>query len=311
MALIPCPECQRQISDKASFCPQCGYPMNPAPRTTTPRPVPGARPVTPAPTPPPRPVYQQPQTYPEAPPRVVHDLTDEEMAELCPGMVSTSVKKAKKKSIFKRWWFWAVVVAVVVAAVIGVFLANGEFSLSSIIPPSSETEAGGTVTPESTTSGGIDTDEHLLTVEITLPGSMFENEDMTTFDPEIYAEENNFLSAKINEDGSVTIKMTRSRHNELLKEMSDSLDASFAELIEGEDTPYIKEITHNDDFSVVTIRVDRAAYENSWDFTPLTVSISAMFYQAFLDMDYHVEIIILDVDTGDVINTSVYPGETE
>ncbi len=27
MALLPCPECRRQISDQAEACPQCGYPM--------------------------------------------------------------------------------------------------------------------------------------------------------------------------------------------------------------------------------------------------------------------------------------------
>jgi len=28
MALIKCPECGKEISDKASACPNCGYPMN-------------------------------------------------------------------------------------------------------------------------------------------------------------------------------------------------------------------------------------------------------------------------------------------
>lgn len=28
MALINCPECNKEISDKASFCPHCGYPLN-------------------------------------------------------------------------------------------------------------------------------------------------------------------------------------------------------------------------------------------------------------------------------------------
>ena len=27
MALIPCPECQQQVSDKASSCPHCGNPL--------------------------------------------------------------------------------------------------------------------------------------------------------------------------------------------------------------------------------------------------------------------------------------------
>lgn len=28
MALIECPECQRQVSDKAAACPQCGLPIS-------------------------------------------------------------------------------------------------------------------------------------------------------------------------------------------------------------------------------------------------------------------------------------------
>lgn len=29
MALIKCPECEKEISDKAVSCPNCGYPMKP------------------------------------------------------------------------------------------------------------------------------------------------------------------------------------------------------------------------------------------------------------------------------------------
>lgn len=29
MALIPCPECKTEVSDKAGACPRCGNPMNP------------------------------------------------------------------------------------------------------------------------------------------------------------------------------------------------------------------------------------------------------------------------------------------
>ncbi|GKS74826.1 zinc-ribbon domain-containing protein [Acidovorax sp. SUPP950] len=30
MALVPCPECNRQISDQATACPGCGHPQAPA-----------------------------------------------------------------------------------------------------------------------------------------------------------------------------------------------------------------------------------------------------------------------------------------
>ncbi len=36
MALLKCPECKHNVSDKANACPNCGYPMN-TPTSTKPR----------------------------------------------------------------------------------------------------------------------------------------------------------------------------------------------------------------------------------------------------------------------------------
>ena len=36
MALLKCPECNHNVSDKAAACPHCGYPMN-SPTSTKPR----------------------------------------------------------------------------------------------------------------------------------------------------------------------------------------------------------------------------------------------------------------------------------
>ncbi len=79
MALMNCPECRRQISDKAGFCPGCGYPIASAsigssplpdqalPQGTTPqsveaRPAPSVEPIVP---PPPNPPASEP-TDPES-----------------------------------------------------------------------------------------------------------------------------------------------------------------------------------------------------------------------------------------------------
>ena len=155
--------------------------------------------------------------------------------------------------------------------------------------------------------GGIETNEKLLSVDITFPASFFEDEDMSDFDPDAYCHEQGFEKAVLNDDGSVTVTMTKAKHEKLLHEMSDSLDASFAEYIGSEDTPYIMGITHSDNFDNIEIIVSRTEYENTFDVTPFAVAISAMMYQVFLDMDYHVEVSVVDADTGDVINTTVYP----
>lgn len=162
-------------------------------------------------------------------------------------------------------------------------------------------------TGESNSGQSIETDEKLLSVEITLPSSLFSKEDMTTFDADAYADEQGFTSAKVNEDGSVTVTMSKAKHKEMLDEMAASLDTSFAEYINSEDTPYIKEITHNDDFTAVTMKVDRAAYEKAFDFTALAIGMSVSFYQAFIEIEYHVEITVVDVSTEETIKTITYP----
>lgn len=160
---------------------------------------------------------------------------------------------------------------------------------------------------ETTASDAINTDEKLLTVEITLPATFLEGEDMSTFDAGTYAKENDFKSATLNDDGSITIVMSKSKHRELLKEMQHSLEDSFSQLVEADETPYIKEIIHNDDFSVIDIKVIRSDYENTIDLTPFVAGVYAAMYQAFLDMEYHCEINIIDVDTGDIIETTELP----
>lgn len=158
-----------------------------------------------------------------------------------------------------------------------------------------------------TTSAKIETDEKLLSVDITLPASMFEGQDMTTFDADAYANEQGFSAAKVNEDGSITVTMSKTKHKELLEEMAISLETNFAEFVNGENTPYIKEISHNDDFTAVTMKVDKAAYESAFDFTPLAIGMSVAMYQAFIETEYHVEISIVDVATGETINSTTYP----
>lgn len=164
------------------------------------------------------------------------------------------------------------------------------------------------VTTAPTEQQTIDTDEGLLTVTITLPESMFEGEDTSNFDADAYVAENGFIHAEVNEDGSVSVTMTKKKHSELMAELTANLEATFAEMVESEDTPYIKEITHNDDFSEVTMKVIRADYENTvFEMTPFVIGLSAMMYQAFLDVESHCEVLVVDYDTGDIINTANYP----
>lgn len=156
----------------------------------------------------------------------------------------------------------------------------------------------------------VTVDENLLTIDITLPASFFEDEDMSTFDPDSYAEEQGFKKAALNENGSVTVTMTKAKHKELMSEMNKSAEDSYAALIQAEDTPYITDIKHSDSYDTVDIIVDSQGYEDAGlaaAFIPLTVYFPAAFYQMFAGDEQYCEISIVDAETGDTLESVVYP----
>lgn len=158
---------------------------------------------------------------------------------------------------------------------------------------------------QQTASNAVQVDEGLLDVSITVPASYFE--DMTDYDPDTYADEQGFKKVVVNEDGSVSITMSKSKHNELMTGMKANLDQSFAELIDANDTPYIKNITSSDGYKTVTVDVDRDGYESAFDMTPFMIGVSAMMYQQFDGSNLHCEVIMRDVDSGETIKSIIYP----
>lgn len=159
-------------------------------------------------------------------------------------------------------------------------------------------------------SEGITVDKSLLTVDITLPATLVG--DLSDFNEEEYIAENEGIKAvKINEDGSITLTMTKKKHGEIINEMKDEVEASLSELIESEDTPYIKGIKHTEDFREVKIIVDRDAYEDAFDLTPFTVGITVGMYQAYSGDEFYTKIIIEDVGTGEEIGSVIYPDALE
>lgn len=146
-------------------------------------------------------------------------------------------------------------------------------------------------------------------VTITLPATFFEN--VPDFDPEAYAQEQGFVKAEVNDDGSVTVTMTKDHQNELLSEMKTELQKTVDDIIGGDSTPYISKITYNDDFTQVVMEVDREAYEAAFDMSPLALGFAAMMYQRFSGQELHCEVVVKDAATGEAIKSVVYPDVME
>lgn len=94
--------------------------------------------------------------------------------------------------------------------------------------------------------GKIETENGLFYVNITLPAD-FVGEDVTQESIDAKAGES-YTSGKLNEDGSVTYKMTKKQHKAMLDGISESIENSLQEMVDDSDYSFTK-ITHNSDFT--------------------------------------------------------------
>ena len=100
-------------------------------------------------------------------------------------------------------------------------------------------------------------------VSINLPGDFFESD--PDFDPSAYAQKQGFIGAAVNEDGSVTVTMTKERQQELLTDLREEIENAFEELAGGSATPYVTNITCDENFTQIVMEVEREAYEAAAD----------------------------------------------
>jgi hypothetical protein len=163
-------------------------------------------------------------------------------------------------------------------------------------------------TDQEPTNESVEVDKGLLNVEVTLPASMFEGEDV---DASIAEVEKEGVKATKNEDGSVTYKMSKSKHKEMMQELESGIIESVEDMKNNTDFVSIQEITYNKSFSEFTMVVDQATYENSMDsFVIFGLGVSGMYYQLFNgadEDDYRVKIIVKDQATDEVFEEVVYP----
>ncbi|WP_042458965.1 hypothetical protein [Neobacillus dielmonensis] len=154
----------------------------------------------------------------------------------------------------------------------------------------------------------VNVDKGLLNVTITLPASMFEDQNV---DEAVANAQKEGITAIKNEDGSVTYKMSKSNHKEMMEEMKSNVIQTIEEAKSGKDYQSIKDITYKNNFSEFTMIVDQAAYENSLDgFAALGLGMSGMMVELFNGVkpdDYKVTIYVKDQATQTVFDKIVYP----
>ena len=169
-------------------------------------------------------------------------------------------------------------------------------------------EGAAAAAPDPSEEAAMTVDEGLFEVEITLPASFFEEESEEEIRAK--AEENGFRACIVQEDGSVTYKMTKAKHREMLEEMRADLDESISEMIHGEDAvKSFRKIEHAEDFSSFDIYVDRAEYTSLDGLYVLAFYLSGAYDQAFDGKDINrIDVVVnfIDEATNETFASSSY-----
>lgn len=153
---------------------------------------------------------------------------------------------------------------------------------------SAEDETEEVVASSSEEKSGIVVEEHLFSVEVTVPGDLFTNEGEDAPTQEsldaLAQEEGGDISYTLNEDGSVTCKMSKAQQKEMLDELKQGVDEYFTQCTDPESDNYFasyKEIEYNDDLSEANILVDPALYGGFDAFGGFGIIFYGYYYQAF------------------------------
>lgn len=149
-------------------------------------------------------------------------------------------------------------------------------------------------------------DENLLNVDITVPASMFTEENPASAELTQEQKDKGFKSAVINEDGSVTYTMSKKAFkaykSELLQSTQEQLNAL------PNDYTSIKTVEANDDLSQITLKVNKQEYENSMDyFCIYQAGVLCNICQAYTGETIQTVIDVVDQNSGETLNTATYP----
>lgn len=159
------------------------------------------------------------------------------------------------------------------------------------------TKSSGETTAAS--AGGVEVDEGLFSVTVTVPASLIGETTQSDLDKQ--KSEKGYISATLNADGSVTYVMTKAKHKEIMKELADELDKSFQKMINDSESSIVS-ITHNDDFTEFKIGYDGDEVGFADSFAVLSFYTAGGMYGAFSGrIPANVHVVFVNSKTGKTI----------
>lgn len=166
-------------------------------------------------------------------------------------------------------------------------------------------DTGNTETSETTTQM---VDESLINVEFTAPASFFSDDNPATDELTQEQKDKGIKSAKINDDGSVTYTMSKKDFKTFKEETKKSIEDSLSNI--PSDYTCVKSVDYNDDFSKITLNVNRSEYSDGMNFFAVySAGLYDQMYQAYTGTPQDklsVTVTVVD-ENGNEIETGTYP----
>lgn len=158
---------------------------------------------------------------------------------------------------------------------------------------------------QETEENGLSAEKNLLSVEVTIPASLLDGSESTELTDE--AKSHGIKDITQNEDGSITMKMTKDAHQELLDSVKASIDETINSLLaDKENCPSFDSITYNDNVTVFDVNVDPATYGGLQAFSAFALYLSGNMYQALNavpENELKTVVNFVNKDTGEVIES--------
>ena len=165
-----------------------------------------------------------------------------------------------------------------------------------------ETSADTTVTAEPSPES-VDVEKNLFNVTITIPSSYAGEITQDELDKEV--SEKGYKSATLNDDGSVTYKMTKSQHEQMMGELKQNINDSLAQMIGTEDYPNFKDIEVNDDYTLFTVTTSSESLNMTEAFSVMTLYMYGGLYNLYNGSTIdNIHVDFVNSDTGEVFSSS-------
>lgn len=149
--------------------------------------------------------------------------------------------------------------------------------------------------------GNIETVNGFLTVSITIPAEIAGTE--VTQEALDQGAGERYVSAKLNEDGSVTYKLTKKQHKAMMEGIVASMEESLQGMIDSADYSFTK-ITHNDDYSLFDVSVSGEELGLADSFAVLAFYMYGGLYGVFTGKTPEKVVVNFYNPNGDLIHTA-------